>query len=302
MGSNIPQRQNETRSLTRLAAYSRHYTLAKRFQFIRVGFVALLAIASPLLFLLTDKLAEPLAVLSAVTLLAEVAVKARESNLVAKGAAVQECFDSYVLDLPWNEYLVGDEPRHELVNDAAAKFKGDRQYHKDWYAMTADISPPYDVLICQHENLLWDSRLRKSFAIAIFGVLLCWIVLETVLGLVQDVSLADFLLVFILPVLPGLLSGIDLGFANWRTADGRDQLDKMWKRLWTASLADPASVTPTELRQLQDAIYVSRVRAVLVPNWLHKFKRKNYETDARVGLENCRTELLDAGRLSALGG
>jgi hypothetical protein len=299
--SPIPERQNEPRSLARLAAGGHLYTVAKRGQLARIGLVVALAAASPVLFLWNEDLAEMVAIAGAVTLVAETICRAYEGQLVARAVRVQDCFDCYVLGLPWNEYLAGDEPSHELVNEAAAKFNGNRDYHRDWYTITEDVDRPYDVLISQRQNLVWDSRLRKAFATVLVFAWIVWFVVEVVIGVAIDISLSNFLLVFVVPGLPAFIAGIELTLSNWRTAQIRDQLVSMWNRVWRRALVDPTAVNQSELRQIQDAIYVCRTRTTQVPNWLQKLKRSKYEADSDASLDHFKRQIAEAGIGTAVG-
>ena len=124
---------------------------------------------------------------------------------------------------------------------------------------------------------------------------------EIGIGLIIDIDLREFLLVFIVPGLPAFIAGIDLTVSNWKTSSIRNQLGQMWGRLWKRALANPG-INESELRQLQDAIYVCRTRTVQVPNWMQKRKRAEYQADSVANLDHLRKELAAAGRLEAAGG
>ncbi|MGE3074430.1 MAG: S-4TM family putative pore-forming effector [Dehalococcoidia bacterium] len=292
MISELPSRQNEPDSLRRLAAASATYTSAKQVQFGRIALVFLLAVSSPFVFWWNRDLAEVIAIVGAFVVVAEPVGKLWEAHLVSRGAAIQECFDTYTFSLPWNEYLADEAPHPELVNSRAKQFGRPRDRLKDWYTMTSDVERPYDVLLCQRQNLVWDSRLRRNFALYITIALGLWLTLEIgIWAFVIDVSLADFLLVFVIPGLPAVIAGLDLALSNLRTANIRDRLYRNWNALWQRALRAPESVDEMDLRQLQDAIYVCRTRSVQVPDWLQAKRKSRYEDDSRETLEAFKTEL-----------
>ena len=134
----------------------------------------------------------------ALTFLFSVLGSDREKRRRKEAAFVQEEFDTYVFDLPWNDFAA-DRPSPTLIAEAAARYTDGRTH--DWYPDTDPVVRPLDVLICQRSNLGWGSSIHRFYAAVLSGVLVLLAVAGVVIALVIGLSFAHALIALLIPLL-----------------------------------------------------------------------------------------------------
>jgi hypothetical protein len=103
-----------------------------------------------------------------------------QQRLKDLAARIQESFDCEVLDLPWQEIMVGQRPAGEAITEWGSLKAGesyDAHKLKNWYPteiVSRDVS--YARAICQRTNCWWDARLRRRYAA-------WWMAIVVLLGL-----------------------------------------------------------------------------------------------------------------------
>lgn len=189
----IAARQNLPWSVELLAAQRQLYSEAKRWRCLRAWSVAMMTVIGVGTTLLAPDLLEVVGLVATVLLIALWFTSNLEKQRARTAANIQEQLDTSVYPLDWNPIL-GAKPDAEDVVAAASRFKGDRAKLNNWYSIPDGVPRPLDILLCQRSNLRWDATLRRSYANTIVAGLLMLFLAILVAGLVQRLSLGEFLL------------------------------------------------------------------------------------------------------------
>ena len=170
MSNRIPLRQNEDLQLQRMAAQRRLYSRAKRI----LSWQMVITVALVVVWSFVERWFPMLKVYAALygmtAVLLDIAVfTPLQNSLKQKAAGIQELFDCYVLDLPWQEIKAGRRPDAELVAEFSRLPSGvDYSSMKllDWYPAESGTVPLFlGRLICQRANCWWDAKLRRRYAV-----------------------------------------------------------------------------------------------------------------------------------------
>ena len=285
----IFQRQNSPDKIKLLAAQRQFYTQAKRLHYWRVAGSIGLAAISPLIYYLLPSSKTILAIIGGVWLIvSRIVLEGIETKKVKQAATIQEQFDVELFGLPWNQVLAGNRVTPELINAAAASFKGDRNELKNWYADTSNLPYPLDVLLCQRANLVWDWRLRRHYAWIVSISTIFLFSLGVALAIITDLSLLDYLLALLIPSLSALLNSAEIARAHFDIADEKERIEKKVLAIWESALNNPSFVTREQCRDIQDCIYILRSKKPLVPDWWYKRLRDRYQIDMQSVVEELK--------------
>jgi len=299
MANDIPKRQNEERSLSQLAAQRHLYSCAKRVGLVQ--FVA--AICLPAVLLLVEFYWPDATVWVALfglvlTVLDEAILNSWKESLRERAAVIQESFDSYVLDIPWSDLFAGPPPnRDDFFTPGAAAVS--RSALRDWYSpVVGEVPPDTARLICQRSSCAWDSRQRRRFRIIVLVVVSIVVVAMISFGLLKHLSLADFVLSVLAPVMPFLMWSVrevrDHSEAATRVDDLRTYNDELWNRILKGEML--ASEMQLESRRLQDAIFEHRRHSPMVPDWVHSSLKSTLEKQMKASVRDMVGELKTAGQ------
>jgi predicted pore-forming effector associated with SMODS systems len=204
MANNIPQRQNEDAALRLLAAQRSLYGSAKIAQ--AVQFILVVIVPSALLvvehFVVSFKIWA--AFTGLIIAVADVGIlETIKASLRRQAAAVQELFDCKVLELEWPARKV-KKPDPEDVHDAASDYRSD--VLKNWYPQEVGELPLYvGRIICQRSNCWWDSKLRRRYRAAVLALFAILFIGVFVAALLKNLTIGDFVVSLLAPVLPILL-------------------------------------------------------------------------------------------------
>ena len=182
-----------------LAAQSRLYTDAKRLHDTRVlTVVALAAITITVALAFPEARTAVGTIGGAVTFFWSVLGGGREKRCRRQAAFVQEEFDTYVFDIPWNA-MAADHPPPTLIAEAAARYRGNRA--KDWWLITGPVACPLDTLICQRSNLGWGASIHWLYAAILTGALVGIVLSGVAVGLIANLTTTDALAALVVPLL-----------------------------------------------------------------------------------------------------
>ena len=204
-------------------------------------------------------------------------------------AKLQEEFDCDVLDIHWNEFLAGSKVDAEVTYEIghAPLDAADERRLRDWYP-TAVAEVPIEVarLICQRENLVYDSDLRLALSRIILWVLVGFVVLGCLAAVMLEASFPSIVLGLFVPTAPALTWALR---ENKRQADTLETLTRLKsesENLLRATLkgCDPGEAR-VRSRELQDAIFTHRVTSPLVFEWLYNRLRPRLEAKLVHGAE-----------------
>ena len=286
----IATRQDADHNLRKLAAQRQLYSDAKTLlqsQFLAVVFFQ----AVFLLSLLWPELkSSGIGMAVAYALLDLLWLTPRQKKLRSKAAAIQEAFDCDVLVLPWKSTQAGEQPRAEEIEDAYRRFvarNGSVRDLKAWYddPRLPELSLDIARLVCQRTNAVWDSRLKHHFAGWMLGATLGICATVVLAGLLGDMSLRDFLVSAVTPLLPAILFGARQVTDSRDTATRQERLEANAARLILAA-SEGDTISTAQARALQDEILDIRSRNPLIFDWIYRRKRDEYASLIHAGTED----------------
>ena len=286
--------QNDQGNLAKQAAARAWYGEAARLGRWRFGVVVALpvlaglgntvwALSWPMIGIEAQALARSLTALAALVLwlLDEVLFRPLIEKRRRAAAVAQEMFDTAVLDIPWNDLLVG--PCHQtadiakasesLLRDAAQKEKLVDWYRPELLTLESSLGR----VMAQRMNAWWDRDLRETYvwmAIAPCALLLVvpfWAV-------IVKRSFADAVLI--------LTSLLPAARALWLAITGnRGAIRRLHRILSYANRTRDDCVTApsprdqalSEARRIQDALFLHRSSAPIGLPWVYRRSRDSNE-------------------------
>lgn len=280
MSNGIAMRQNEEKAITMLAAQRQLYNDAKRFDAISVMLSVWLpfVMALILLFLPEESNWKSVSyILAIVSMLFSFVVDKRIDDKKKLAAYIQQKFDVYVYNMPWNERIFGKDKnvnqdivtysKHIMEND------GEKKRLHNWYTPAVDNKELLTgILLCQRENFWWDVGLRKRYRLVsvIMIVLLCSFVLA--MGLCKNESVAMLLwrLAFIVPMLEWLFDTVKTLNKDMERLKELDEI-----------INNDVPKTMDELQDIQRMIFEHRKECYAIPNFIYQMFKDNDEDAAR---------------------
>jgi hypothetical protein len=188
-----------------------------------------------------------------------------------RAARIQEMFDIRLYGLGWNPVVAGEAVSAPEVSRLSSRFHGRDDMIRDYYEIP-DFPNPYDILACQMMNLGWGARVRLRFAYSILAVILAWSVACAVIGAIADLTVAKLLLELYVPSLGGLMLGLDMFRRQREVVEERERVLQHLRKRVAAAAREPRSIAVEDrlrslARQVQDAIFLTRISCPRVPNW-----------------------------------
>ena len=288
---NISTRQNLEDNLQRLSAQSYLYSRAKLLS----GIQAALAGATPVLGVVAIQLctgAQPWASLAGivVTLFNRIFLDPWHDGFRKVAARIHEDFDCRVLNIPWNEALLGQRPAIEKIYEAAARARvASEAQLKNWYPpAVADLPEHKARVVCQRANCWWDGKLRRHYRCKILIVLGLISLIVFLMCFRIGMNLQDFVLSVAAPLLPFLLWGVCEARRQKEAADALDRLKDLagglWKEIVQGGMVEAKATGRS--RELQNAIYLYRRINPYVFNGIYWKSREEYEEQMNVAAKH----------------
>ena len=274
----IQERQNSERSLDRLVAQRLLYRRVKTVENWRLASVVV--VAGLLLWSLGAEggLSSELGTIVVVLLwfADQVFLVRRAGRMKQEAAAIQEDFDSFVLDIPWAEHGGFERPTEDRVKELvrqASRLGAARKDLADWYG--GDGIPADELaarLHCQRTNCRWDGRLRKEWTGFIRSLVVALVVVGFVVAALAGVSLLEL----VLAVAAGLRLVAWLVVELRAQQDAKKRMERLHGYLSRAG-AEAAQTTLCDVRLVQAAIFEHRRACAMVPDWFYGLRRKAHE-------------------------
>lgn len=287
MSNGIAVRQNEEKAIAMLAAQRQLYNDAKKLGTISIVLSVWLpfAMALILLSLPEESICKNVSyILAIVSMLFSFVVDKHINDKKKLAAFIQQKFDVYVYNMPWDERIFGKQKNvnQDIVNYSKQIIensdKKERLYN--WYTPTVDNRDLLtSILLCQRENLSWDVGLRKRYRLSsiIMIVFLCSLVI--VMGLWQNESIAMLLwrFAFIVPMLEWLFDTVKTLNKDMERLKELDEI-----------INNDVSKTMDELQDIQKMIFEHRKECYAIPNVIYQIFKDNDEDAARrvVSIDN----------------
>jgi hypothetical protein len=273
----ILHRQDELRALSWLLAQRRLYSRAKRWNYVRVFGIGIIALGAPIVTVIDPALAVVVgAVAGAWIFLARTIFLGGERRSARQAANIQDAFDTFVFDLPSNP-TISSEPERiaDILHDDDVEQYAQKEHLLKWYSIDPDLPLIPAVAISQQSNLAYSERLLRHHANIWVIIGAAWGLIAVVIGIAFKLTLAQFLMGIVLPVLPAVLDARELWHAALSAANDRLRLsDSVAQRIraWPSH-----SIKRDELRNWQDQLYILRRDSPLVPDVLYRWTRSKNE-------------------------
>ena len=296
--NDIPNNQNQEQRLNFLRAQRTYYLRAKRLQTAFLVFALVLPWAS-YFWGSNDREVRPLlALISIVVLLLDIGVATRlQRDWIKTAARIQEQFDTEVLELPWNQFVVGSKVDPESIRSVTREpiTSVQRKVLMDWYEPCVGSAPlSLGRLICQRTNITYDMRVRKAYSWSCLAFALLLFTFFMVRGVHESLTLSTLLVDVIVPFVPLAAFVLREHRKQSDTVETLTTLKSEVEKLWANALKMPESAElAQDSRNLQDAIYRNRTSNPLVYDWVYWLSRKLNEDSARHAAE---TLVADARR------
>lgn len=289
--------QNQPRMQNLLKALILTYQQAKSYHALTLIFLAVLPVAGVVISHFYPSTKPFIAIVALGFGVADIAFFDRwHKALLKKAATLQEEFDCTVLDIPWNEFLVGTKVDHEEVHALASQplSNKDRSRLKDWYSThVSDLLPDLARVVCQRTNLWYDGELRGKYRTLLLSILSLLVVVCIIYSISQHQIMEEFILTVLIPLAP---------LINWtlrenaRQGNSIENLKKLKRE--AEKYAEGMVSTPnptkaiTQSRALQDAIFQHRASSSPIYDWLYFLNRNDLEASMNSGIQH-RAEALN---------
>lgn len=278
----ILKKQNEPELINLLKASTVAYTKAKKGETVFTNCLVFLAFAYPVSYVLIGDDRVKIALFGAsflITVFVQIFTDTFKGN-TSKGALLKEEYDTTLFNLPWKSTL--KKPDHAEVSRLSLLYKG--KEIKDWYSpnLSQSIPAPFSIAILQHSNTSWDIGLREIFRNWLIGFLISYTIILWVFLLYfadgETIFLVNFSILSFYSHFISLIRGHQ-SVINKRKAIS-SHLDEM--------IRNKAYIGVSELRDIQDEIYITRLEAAKVPNFVFRLykKRLNAYTEDYVKMVN----------------
>lgn len=201
-------------------------------------------------------------------------------------ARIQQLLDIELYGLAWDDILCGGKSTEEDVYDHKSETIPEDLY--DWY--DKGISEVRDlntaILLCQRENLRYDSHIRNSFnnlckLIAFFicvGILIAGVIINW-----NDLlSIIVFGLIPITPVVRWIQS---VDSENSKDKAVREGLESLVTKGMEKAMKGK-TITEKELISIQNYLFVHRREEYLVPDWYYSICREDSEARAAYSVKD----------------
>lgn len=291
--NSINVQQNEERSIDLLCAQRHYYSLAKCYAWsslvLCVVFVAMLSVASRMSN--CTHLVQTLPIYSTSMLFLHFLLKKKRNNLQNLGAQIQNLLDVKLFDLSWNSALCGSEPKAEKIG-RGIRSKG-RGKFLNWYGdVPPDIPLTMVSVICMRMNIEYDLRLKSFMSQSIHWFFV--IVFIVVAGAVRQWTVWSFLLYFVVPLSPVIVTFLDI---DDRLRSDSKMLTRLEERIEVVrkKLLRKETVERSELQDINDNVFSHRQSSPLVPDFVYNILRKRLDATAHYSsayyyeeMRNCR--------------
>ena len=281
MSNGIDIRQNEEKSIAMLAAHRQLYSDAKSYAYASIIFSLVIPFCiSILLIFLNNKQGLQIAsyFTSIVSMVASLIMSSRVKQKKEMAAYIQQKFDVYVYQMPWDRHLFGENKNVdcEIVKYSETITSNIKEKEKllNWYTEPATQKPIQEGIIsCQRENYSWDYELRQRTRNFGIGLVVVLIILVFAIGILNEESVTTLLwrLAFVVPMVQWSLEMVI------SLNEDMQQLEKLAEKI--NSSGDKGM---EELQEIQRDLYEHRKGCYTIPDIVYNWFKKNDEKQARM--------------------
>ncbi len=295
----IPQKQNETRQLSQLAAQRQLYSDAKRMQIATVIGIIPVVILGSILVAIFPFMAVYAALWGIVATFLELLVFYQlQKSTQEKAAKIQQMFDCEVFQFQWNNLNCGIQVEPEAIIDASSRYKrknGNLSSLKDWYPTSIGGLPIHQArIVCQRSNVWWDAQLRRRYSKWIIIILAVLTTVVLLIGLIGGLTLEKFILAVLTPLIPAFICGLRQYVDHNEAAVRLNRLRERAEILVHEVVSGKHTVQDLEKESysLQAQIFDHRRRSPLILDWLYARLKNQDEEQMNKGAESLVEELM----------
>lgn len=288
MANSIPERQNEEDQLKLLRARQQTYARATRFLVAQLSVTLVVPLVGAVLAVVHPAVKPYVAAASLIVLLLDILwLDRRQKTLIKRSAKIAEQYDCAVLELPWNEFTVGDRIESEEIHSAARAYAKhhDDAHLRDWYPVEVGALPlSLARIVCQRTNLHYDRRLRTMYGNAIRAGAIVIVLVMALYGLAQNLSITAWVLTMA-PAAPVLSWAGREFYRQHDTAEPLEKLLREARKFWNDALFNGCDDNQclARSREFQNAIYSRRSSSPLVFPLVYRFRRAQLEDEMHDG-------------------
>lgn len=291
--NSIPSRQNEPDQIRLLAAQRQAYSKAKKIEASRIAVAILVPIIVPIAALYPSIRPYVILLSVAAVIANESGLRPWKNRLKTLAARIQESFDCYALNLSWNRVTAGSRPAQEDIIRYADRYKKDRHPPlRNWYApAVGELDLRIGRVACQRANCFWDGDLRSRYRTYTIVSLVVLSLIVLAVGLFRELTIQDFIVQVVAPLVPAYVVGINISYRNNREIRCTERLIKHADQLWQkVSSEDKKSDLDQRSRDLQNEIYQHRRRSPLIFNWIYQLLWRDKESTMHRSVERLVAE------------
>ena len=268
----IIEHQNDRIVLDRLSAQRNLYSAAKRWRnlrFVLCVFTIVVLSVIRAFFVDNQTIAIILGSVVFVSLLLGPVFNRQISRNRTLAASIQQLLETDLFEIPWDESLWGPQPMVEDVYDHRSSTIPPRLY--SWYDKGIDAVQDHNtaVLLCQRENMNYDSHIRTSFTRLCLwcGILLCAGIAATAIYVYKD-DVLSIIMFGLIPITP---------IVRWiQSVRNEDERDKSVRSTLGAQIKEEMEIAlkgkpvrKSVLKHIQTNMFTHRKEGYLVPDWYY---------------------------------
>lgn len=295
MINSIIARENEKSSIEKLAAQRQVYSKAKTVFHVQT-FISTLSIVllsfSQLLFQKVD-FNLIIATWSLIVLFFDFFLEKYISDLKEVAAKIQELFDTYVLQIDWNNILCSEKIEYSEVCRYYEQHKKSHDLSNltNWYEVEiATVPESIGKLVCQKTNCNYDITIRKKYKGVVLWISIVAILLLLIIAIFSEITLAKLVLTVLLPSAPIIQWAYKNISNNNDSITNLKQLNTLLNETWNSVKAGNM-VDASTIRQIQDGIYLNRKSNPLIPDFVYDRLRDKLESQTRYSVAELIGEL-----------
>lgn len=279
MSNGIRSRQNEEHSIEMLAAQRKLYNDAKAVNWISTALSVWIPfiLSILLVFVIQNNPLETISyIISIISMLVSLCIDSYIKKRKELAASVQQKFDVYVYQMPWNERLFG---KNRNLNHAIAEHsklimskEDEKKALYDWYTPVVDEKSINDgILACQRENQWWDVGIRERYKLACYIAIIIMTVIVFGMGIIRNEEAVKLLcrFAFIVPMVQWLIDTVKQLNEDIDNLKGMDEM-----------INDESSKSMDDLQDIQAKIYEHRKGCFAIPDFFYNVFKENDEDNA----------------------
>lgn len=275
----IIERQNEQSTLDKLSAQRKLYDMAKKLRTLRFVLCVVIIVCLSIARLILSECHEiesALIIVTTMALISEPILERYIDKYRTLAAQIQQRLDNELYGFEWDDCVCGKEPSDEVVCDYKEAIINEKLYN--WYDV--NIGNVQDenvaVLLCQRENISYDSGLRERYVILNAWTAAILIFIVVYLSFAEGWDLMTVLVFGVIPAIPIAEWFISIFKDNSIDKEHLESLELLVMKETNKVLAG-RDVTKKTLMKIQNLLYLHRKSGFLIPNWFYHFKRKKSE-------------------------